>query len=97
MEAINDIGRRTGQSERLRVVAPFRLLSALLVALATGATGATGATETIGDLRREFNFRNKTTTAVSTRWARTRPARGRRAAKGANGCAVNMHGAPSVS
>ena len=49
---INELGRTTGQSKRLRVVTPFRLVSALLVALGTGAT------ETIADLRREFNFQH---------------------------------------
>ena len=66
---INGLGRATGQSKRLRVVTPFRLVSALLVALGTGAT------ETIADLRRELNFQHNTTTAYKPFYLRlARPA-----------------------
>lgn len=54
---INALGRKTGQSKRLRTVTPFRLVAALVVAFAVGAT------ETIADLRREFNFQNRTAVA----------------------------------
>ena len=56
-ETINDLGRKTGQTKRMRVVTPFRLLITLLVAMAVGAT------ESIADPCREFNFQNGTTTA----------------------------------
>jgi len=56
-DGINKLGKKTGQSQRLRVVTPFRLLVTLLVAMAEGAT------ESIADLCREFNFQNGTTTA----------------------------------
>jgi hypothetical protein len=54
---IDELGKATGQSKRLRIVTPFRLLSTLLGALGDGTT------ETIADLCREFNFRFETTTA----------------------------------
>jgi len=54
---INALGIATGQSERLRVVTPHRLLLCLLVALGGGGT------ETLADLCRTFNFQNGTTTA----------------------------------
>jgi hypothetical protein len=54
---IDELGKATGQSRRLCVVTPFRLLSTLLGALGDGTT------ETIADLCREFNFRFETTTA----------------------------------
>jgi hypothetical protein len=68
-ESVNELGRKTGQSKRLRVVTPFRLVAALLAAMAAGAT------ETIADLCREFNFQNGTTTAYKPFYMRlARPA-----------------------
>ena len=49
-EAINALGKATGQSQRLRSVTPYRLLVTLLGALGEGTT------ETIADLCREFNY-----------------------------------------
>jgi len=54
---INELGKVTGQSQRLRIITPFRLLVTLL-----GALGG-GTTETIADLCRGFNFAFGTTTA----------------------------------
>jgi len=56
-EEINELGRASGQSQRLRVITPFRLLVALLGGLGDGTA------ETIADLCREFNFAFGTTTA----------------------------------
>ncbi len=67
--AINALGRKTGQTKRMRVVTPFRLLRTLLVAMAVGAT------ETLADLCREFNFQNGTSTAYKAFYMRlARPA-----------------------
>ncbi len=49
-QPINALGRKTGQTKRMRIVTPFRLLRTLLVAMAVGAT------ETLADLCREFTF-----------------------------------------
>ena len=54
---IDQLGKATGQSQRLRIVTPFRLLVTLLGALGDGTA------ETIADLCREFNFAFGTTTA----------------------------------
>lgn len=68
-QPINALGRKTGQTKRMRIVTPFRLLRTLLVAMAVGAT------ETLADLCREFNFRNGTTTAYKAFYMRVaRPA-----------------------
>jgi hypothetical protein len=56
-DEINALGLATGQSRRLRVVTPARLLTSLL-----GALGG-GSVESIADLCREFNFQQGTTTA----------------------------------
>lgn len=56
-EEINALGRACGQSQRLRVVTPYRLLVALLGGLGDGTA------ETIADLCREFNFAFGETTA----------------------------------
>jgi len=55
--AINQIGRDSGQSERLRSVTPHRLL------LATIAGFAGANVETLADLLREFNHQNDATVA----------------------------------
>jgi hypothetical protein len=51
-QAINDLGRQTGQSKRLRVVTPFRLVLAIIAALAGRRI------ESLADLLREFNHQN---------------------------------------
>lgn len=56
-QELNALGKATGQSARLRIVTPFRLVASLLVALGGAAT------ESIADLLREFNFNNGTTVA----------------------------------
>jgi hypothetical protein len=57
MEEINQIGRDTGQSERLRTVTPHRLLLAIIASLASAKV------ESIADLLREFNHQNGVTVA----------------------------------
>ena len=52
-EAINDLGRQAGQSKRLRVVTPFRLVMTIIAALACRRI------ESLADLLREFNYHNK--------------------------------------
>lgn len=56
-DEINALGLATGQSRRLRVVTPARLLTTLL-----GGIGG-GTVESIADLCREFNYRHDTSTA----------------------------------
>lgn len=56
-DVINELGRATGQSQRLRVVTPHRLLVTLLSAMGTGKV------ETIADLCRSFNFQHNANTA----------------------------------
>lgn len=69
IDDINELGRRTGQSKRLRIVTPFRLVLALI-----GAMGS-GRVESIADLLREFNFQNSKTTAYKAFYNRlARPA-----------------------
>jgi hypothetical protein len=54
---VNELGRRTGQSKRLRTVTPHRLF------LSTVAGLAGGQVESIADLLREFNHQNDVTVA----------------------------------
>jgi len=69
IDDINELGRTTGQSKRLRVVTPSRLVLALIGAMACGKI------ESIADLLREFNFQNGTTTAYKAFYNRlARPA-----------------------
>lgn len=56
-EEVNQIGRDTGQSERLRTVTPHRLFLAIVAALAGSKI------ESIADLQREFNHHNDATVA----------------------------------
>jgi len=56
-DEVNQLGRRCGQSERLRTVTPHRLFLAIVAALAGARV------ESLADLLREFNAQNKTTTA----------------------------------
>jgi hypothetical protein len=57
VEDINQLGRDTGQSERLRTVTPHRLFLSAVTALAGRNV------ETLADLRRELNDHNDTTVA----------------------------------
>jgi hypothetical protein len=49
---VDQIGRDTGQSERLRTITPSRLFLSLIVALGSGQI------ESLADLLREFNHQN---------------------------------------
>ena len=52
IEDVNQLGRDTGQSERLRTVTPHRLFLSTIAGLAGGTV------ESIADLLREFNHQN---------------------------------------
>jgi hypothetical protein len=54
---VNEIGRQTGQRERLRTITPHRLF------LSTVAGLAGGQVESLADLLREFNHHNDVTVA----------------------------------
>lgn len=54
---VNELGRATGQSKRLRTVTPHRLFLSTIAALAAGKV------ESIADLLREFNHLNEVTVA----------------------------------
>ena len=56
-DQVDELGRVTGQSKRLRVITPARLVFALVGAMACGTV------ESIADLLRAFNCQNGTTTA----------------------------------
>jgi hypothetical protein len=55
---VNEIGRQTGQSERLRTITPHRLFLSLVAGLGGG-----GQIESLADLLREFNHHNHVTVA----------------------------------
>jgi hypothetical protein len=57
VEDVNQVGRETGQSKRLRTVTPHRLF------LSTVAGLASAKVESLADLLREFNRRNDVTVA----------------------------------
>lgn len=57
IEDVNELGRQTGQSERLRTITPHRLF------LSTVAGLASGQVESLADLLREFNHQNDVTVA----------------------------------
>lgn len=57
MEEVNQVGRDTGQSERLRTVTPHRLFLSIVAGLAGSKI------ESIADLLREFNHHNDATVA----------------------------------
>ena len=57
IEDVNQLGRATGQSERLRTVTPHRLFLAIVAALASATV------ESLADLLREFNHQNDVTVA----------------------------------
>jgi hypothetical protein len=54
---VNELGRRTGQSERLRTITPHRLFLSMITGLAGGQV------ESLADLLREFNHHNNVTVA----------------------------------
>jgi hypothetical protein len=56
-ERIDQLGRETGESKRLRIVTPFRLFLAVVGALCQGKV------DSIADLLREFNHQNGTSVA----------------------------------
>jgi hypothetical protein len=49
---VNQLGRETGQSERLRTITPHRLFLSIIAALGGGKV------ESLADLLREFNYQN---------------------------------------
>lgn len=57
IDDVNQLGRDTGQSERLRTITPHRLF------LSTTAALASGQVESLADLLREFNYQNEVTVA----------------------------------
>jgi hypothetical protein len=57
IDDVNQLGRKTGQSERLRTITPHRLFLSMIAALAGGRV------ESLADLLREFNFQNDVTVA----------------------------------
>lgn len=57
IDDVNQLGRETGQSERLRTITPHRLFLSTIGALASSTV------ESIADLLREFNHQNEVTVA----------------------------------
>ncbi len=57
VDDVNQLGRDTGQSERLRTITPHRLFLSTIAALAAGKV------ESLADLLREFNHQNDVTVA----------------------------------
>jgi len=57
IDEVNQLGRDTGQSERLRTITPHRLFLSTIAALAGGKV------ESLADLLREFNHQNTVTVA----------------------------------
>jgi hypothetical protein len=57
IDDVNQLGRDTGQSERLRTITPHRLFLSTIAALAGGKV------ESLADLLREFNHQNGVTVA----------------------------------
>lgn len=57
IEDVNQLGRNTGQSERLRTITPHRLFLSTIAGLAGGKV------ESLADLQREFNHHNDVTVA----------------------------------
>ncbi len=57
VDDVNQLGRNTGQSERLRTVTPHRLFLSIISGLATANI------ESLADLLREFNHQNDVTVA----------------------------------
>lgn len=57
IEEVNQLGRETGQSQRLRTITPHRLFVSMIAALAARHV------ESIADLQREFNHHNDVTVA----------------------------------
>jgi len=57
VDEVNQLGRDTGQSERLRTITPHRLFLSMIAGLAAGKV------ESLADLLREFNHQNDVTVA----------------------------------
>lgn len=57
VDDVNQLGRDTGQSERLRTITPHRLFMSTISALADGNV------ESLADMQREFNHQNEITVA----------------------------------
>lgn len=57
IDDVNQVGRETGQSKRLRTITPHRLFLSTIAGLAGGKV------ESIADLLREFNYQNDVTVA----------------------------------
>ena len=57
VEDVNQLGRETGQSVRLRIVTPHRLFLSTIAGLASAKV------ESLADLLREFNHQNGVTVA----------------------------------
>ena len=57
VDDVNQVGRDTGQSERLRTITPHRLFLSMISALAAGTV------ESLADLLRGFNHHNGVTVA----------------------------------
>lgn len=57
IDDVNQLGRETGQSERLRTITPHRLFLSVMAGLASGQV------ESLADLLREFNHQNEVTVA----------------------------------
>jgi hypothetical protein len=57
VDDVNQLGRDTAQSKRLRVITPHRLFLSTMAALATRKV------ESLADLLREFNHQNDVTVA----------------------------------
>ncbi|MEO6486626.1 MAG: IS4 family transposase, partial [Thermoanaerobaculia bacterium] len=64
IDDVNQLGRNTGQSERLRTVTPHRLFLSTIAGLAGGTV------ESIADLLREFNHQHDVTVAYKTSYNR---------------------------
>jgi hypothetical protein len=57
VDDVNQLGRDTGQSKRLRTITPHRLFLSMVAGLAGGQV------DSLADLLREFNHQNDVTTS----------------------------------
>ena len=78
IDDVNQLGRTTGQSKRLRTVTPHRLVLSTIAGLGGGKI------ESIADLRREFNHQNDATVAYQAFYNRLAPSVGVGVAASAN-------------
>ena len=67
VDGVNDLGRKTGQAERLRTVTPHRLFLAIVSTLGSGRV------ESLADLLRAFNYQHGESERSTVR-PRPRPA-----------------------